>query len=61
VQLKEAFNPGGTGNNFSGGSVSEDRDEYVLNKNSLYLIRAVNVSGSAQTIGITINAHEEDI
>jgi len=57
----ETFNPGGTGNNFSVGMAAEDRDEFVLQKNTKYLLRITNVSNSAQTIGIIINVHEEDV
>lgn len=52
------FIPGGSGGLASGGQVSSD-DEILLKKNSVYSLRAKNITGQAHDICILIDAYTE--
>jgi hypothetical protein len=58
VLLENEFFPGGTGGASIGGA-SEERPEWILKRNALYLARITNRAGNAQPGSLTAEWYEE--
>lgn len=57
--LESLFLPGGTGGN-SIGIIGSQREEWITNLNTKYLIRLINRAGSAKQGGLGVIWYEED-
>jgi hypothetical protein len=56
--IEHELAPGGTGGNSIGGA-SQQRPEWILNINTVYLFRITNRAGNAQPMSIAIEWYEE--
>lgn len=54
----QTYIPGGKGGQTSGG-LARTNTEWILAPSRVYLIRATNVAGTAQTVGIDVQFYEE--
>lgn len=59
IQRHNCFWPGGTGGNSQGGAARTDT-EWILNLNSVYMVRLINRAGNVQPASLVLQWYEEE-